>query len=550
MKKNSKIFWIGQIKKHIGIIIFLICASGAMTILKFISPVLIQRFLDAIASQSIKVQNLLSWVLMIFLSLLLERIISFLFNYFSGKVVITSINELKNHIHVALMKTSYISFQSVNNSVSNTIMNDVNGLMERGIAELIQMVLDIIVAIISIVFLMRLHYAFVLGCVFLAVIGVWISDGLNKRQHTFIEKAQFDEQRQTNYIMDFFDRPLFFKTHYKLSYATEKFRDIATTLLKSSLKRELNFRWVLVVTVSLNALMTAYIYGLGGYLFATNRLTIGGITLAVSLTRYISMPIQSSVHYYFSLKELGPRIRRINSLLDLEPEENENVSLQTNSILPKSIRFDNVALTYGEYKVFERISFTLVQGQHCILSGGSGTGKTSIFNLLLALTSPTAGEIYIQKHPYGTLPKETIRNFFSIATQEPFFFRGTILENLTVVNPHSTPHQIKRALFLSASDEFISNLPNGLNTVLETNALNISGGQRQRLSIARALLANRPYLLLDEATSALEPDLERKVLSRLLKDNKMTVILITHSHINHDLWPQTICLTANGIKDE
>ena len=168
------------------------------------------------------------------------------------------------------------------------------------------------------------------------------------------------------------------------------------------------------------------------------------------------------------------------------------------------------------------------KGQSLAITGASGIGKSTIMKLLLGVYPISSGELYLECNGNKIAVGENTRSLFSYVPQGNMLFSGTIKDNVTFVNTNATDEEIEFALKVSMADQFVSELPNGLQTVVGENGIGLSEGQVQRLAIARAVLCKAPIMLLDEATGSLDEQTEKQVISNLLSLKDTTIILVSH----------------------
>ncbi|MBG7609215.1 MAG: ATP-binding cassette domain-containing protein, partial [Verrucomicrobia bacterium] len=175
----------------------------------------------------------------------------------------------------------------------------------------------------------------------------------------------------------------------------------------------------------------------------------------------------------------------------------------------------------------KKISLTALPGQTLALVGTTGSGKSTVLNLLSRFYEPTSGKILLDGNPISEISKEWLRDQTGFVTQEPFLFNTTIRENLTLAKHEATDAQLWAVLEAANAAEFIRSLPEQLDTVAGERGIRFSGGEKQRISIARALLKNPPLLLLDEATSALDNTTEKLVQQALdrLRANRTSFVI-------------------------
>ena len=195
------------------------------------------------------------------------------------------------------------------------------------------------------------------------------------------------------------------------------------------------------------------------------------------------------------------------------------------------IEFENLTFAFNETrKVLENVNLDIKPGEKVALVGPSGAGKTTFVRLLLRLYSATSGKILIDGQDIAEVTQESLRKNISMVPQDPILFHRTLAENIAYGKRDATKQEIEKAASLAHCDEFIKDLPYGLETYVGERGIKLSGGERQRVAIARAIVKNAPILILDEATSSLDSNSEMLIQDALnnLMQNK-TVIVIAHS---------------------
>ena len=222
---------------------------------------------------------------------------------------------------------------------------------------------------------------------------------------------------------------------------------------------------------------------------------------------------------------------RVFDLLDQKSLINEEVNAQELSNPNSDILFDNVTLSYDGQKnsALKNISLEIPNGKITALVGPSGSGKSSILNLIPRFYDPKSGAILIGNQNIRHLTMQSLRSKIALVNQEPILFDMSIKDNILYGNPNASDQEIESASKSSASDEFITKLPEGYNTIVGEDGYSLSGGQKQRISLARAFLKDAPILLLDEATSSLDTESEHLVqeaINTLMKNR--TTLIIAH----------------------
>lgn len=277
-----------------------------------------------------------------------------------------------------------------------------------------------------------------------------------------------------------------------------------------------------------------------GYLFAMvlagvrvyqGIIDIGEMTAILQLVNQIQGPLSA-------LAGVLPRfygiIASAERLMELENYDDEldihseigDVNEYYNTL--KSIDFENITFKYNRDLIFDNASVKIEKGDFAAITGISGIGKSTLLKLLLGVIYPESGTISLNDGKFGRIVDKATRDLFSYVPQGNMLLSGTLYENITFMCEGKTEADIMRAIRISCSDEFVSELPDGLQTVIGERGMGLSEGQVQRIAIARAILYDAPILLLDEATSALDEATEERLLRNLRELDNRTCIIITH----------------------
>lgn len=269
--------------------------------------------------------------------------------------------------------------------------------------------------------------------------------------------------------------------------------------------------------------------------------------------------------FYLPLRLLGLRfhagmsgvsaVKRIFEILDIPPGAVQSSNIEFSNIEPSkvassNIEFSNVSFTYPTrtQPALQNVTFLIPSGKTTALVGASGAGKTTIANLLMRFIEPQSGKITVGDMPLNSIPPEAWRAQIGWVPQTPYLFSDTIETNLRLAKPNATESDLLRACERAGLLDFIRSLPNGLNTRIGERGARLSGGQAQRLALARAFLKDAPFLLLDEPTSSLDPALEAELQASVRElMHGRTVLVIAHRLATIYQADQIIVLQAGRV---
>lgn len=260
------------------------------------------------------------------------------------------------------------------------------------------------------------------------------------------------------------------------------------------------------------------------------HLTIGEMVLIIQLVVQARRPLFAMSFILTNIQNAEAGSKEFFEILDLKSAENYKSNEEFLKLKNPEIEFKNVSFNYEKSgNVLSEISFKIGDKETVALVGPSGAGKSTIINLILKFYNPSKGNIFLNDKNYKTLPHKFVRNNISLVFQQNELFSTTIRENIKYGKNKATDKEIWQALKLANAENFVKELPKGLDSEVGERGVRLSGGQKQRIQIARAILKNSPILILDEATSSLDAKSEKEVqeaLEHLIK-NKL-VIIIAH----------------------
>ena len=265
-------------------------------------------------------------------------------------------------------------------------------------------------------------------------------------------------------------------------------------------------------------------------------ITFGTLTAVTQLVNQLQSPfirISGIIPQYVAMTASAERLMELEALEPIEEASVEDPAIIHRDLA--AISGEHLHFAYDRDRVLDGASFRIPAGSFAVITGSSGIGKSTLLKLMLGIFRPESGNLYLECKDRKIPLVRGTRNLFAYVPQGNLLLSGTLRDNLTITRPDASAEEIAQAIYVSATDEFLPQLPLGLDTPLGEGGAGLSEGQSQRLAIARAILSGAPVILLDECTSALDGPTELKVLQRIHALPDRTCIAVTHRPAALDL---------------
>ncbi len=291
----------------------------------------------------------------------------------------------------------------------------------------------------------------------------------------------------------------------------------------------------------INNLSISLVMILGGILYMYSKngtvvegslffITLGGVAQFVQYSRKFAGPINEFANILSEFQSAFSAAERVFTILDDSPETEDKLNAIDTDNLDSHVEFNDVYFCYTpEKEILHGISFDAKEGKTIAVVGPTGAGKTTIISLLMRFYDVTGGNVTVDEIDVRDIKRKSLRNAYTMVLQDTWLFRGTIYENIAYGREGATLEEVKKVARAARIDSYIESLPDGYNTVLTDDGINISKGQRQLITIARAMLADSPMLILDEATSNVDSRTEIKIqqaMAELMRGR--TCFIIAH----------------------
>ena len=392
--------------------------------------------------------------------------------------------------------------------------------------------LTVNVFIVLFSFVLMFIYSWKLALIMLIVIPLYtvvyiITNKLNKKQERKLMEHAADLESQ---LVESLNSVRTIK-----QFGIEDFSNMKTEvrfigLLKTVLKSGKNSMFSTYSSESISKVFTVVLLWVGSYFVISNEITPGELLSFYAIIGYFMSPVSSLIGANKSIQNALIAADRLFEIMDLERESTENkVELKRENM--GDLKFENIRFAYGTRKeVFNDFSFRISKGKITAVIGESGSGKTTLASLLQKLYPLNAGKITINDLDINHFSYESLRTIVSTVPQQLNLFSGNIIDNIAVGDLQPDMDRIVSIVQQLGLVQFIEKLPNGFNTQIGENGTSLSGGEKQRIAIARAMYKNPEILIFDEATSSLDSESEQhvKAVIQNLKQQGKTILIIAH----------------------
>ena len=353
---------------------------------------------------------------------------------------------------------------------------------------------------------------------------------LGKRMGKVTTEAQEKSGDLNRYLIDLFKNHKIIKIFQRENFEKSRSEKFINDLKEKSAKIAAVYIRSAPIMEILTGIMIAALIFYSGKLIISGELAINNFFSFLAAMMLAYQPVKTLTKVNVAISQGFSAAERILPIIDIENEINLNEQGEKLTIEEGNIVLDNINFSYKsnpENKVLQNISVKFTGGKMTALVGHSGSGKSTLLNMIPRIYLPISGNIYFDNQDISKVNLMSLRNQISIVDQNTTLFDDTVFNNIKYARPDANKEDILEAAKLSMCDEFINNLENGFETMIGENGVKLSGGEKQRLSIARAFLKNSRIILLDEATSSLDSDTEEKIQKALdkLTINKTTIVI-------------------------
>ncbi len=480
-------------------------------------PVLTGQSVDlVIGAGNVDFGGILPIIIKMILAVVLSSVFTWVMNYSANKITFNSVRDIRSDFYKKLnsLPLSYIDSTSHGDIISR-ITVDTEQISDGMQQFLTQFLTGVITIIGTIAFMLSINFKIALVVIFITPLSLFAAAFITK-----ISRVQFTEQSKvrgelSSLIVEAVEGSKAIKAFSFEKRAEEKFTGINSRLFKCGVKSQFYSALANPTTRYINGLVYAFVGIIGALSIVngTSVMTVGSIASFLSYANQYTKPFNEITGVITELQSAFACARRVFAVMEETPEpSDENCMDITDS--DGSVEISNASFSYNKKIPFiENLNLYVKKGQRIAVVGPTGCGKTTLINLLMRFYDVTDGSICIdEKHiDIRSIKRDSLRKLYGMVLQDTWVFKGSVRENIAYGNPGASIDKIIEASKAVHAHGFIKKLPDGYDTILSKDGGNLSGGEKQLISIARIMLMNPPMLILDEATSNIDSRTEQRV---------------------------------------
>ncbi len=484
---------------------------------------------QGIASEGIDFSYILKILAFLSVLYILSSFFSYVQQYVMAGVAQKTVYKMRKDISEKLARLPLKFYDShAHGEILSRITNDVDNISNTLQQSITQLISSLVTLVGVIVMMLTISPIMTLITFVTLPLSFIITVAVAKKSQKYFAAQQKSLGQLNAHVEEMFSGHKIIKAYCREEKSLKEFEQINEELYSSSWKAQFISGIIMPLLSFVSNIGYVLICVVGGVLASAKKLEVGDIQAFIQYSRQFNQPITQTANIANILQSTVASAERVFEILD-EPEEesDENASDLINNVQGQ-VEFSNVTFGYSKDSVLIKdMNIRVEKGQTVAIVGPTGAGKTTLVNLLMRFYDISGGKITIDGQDIMSMKRNSVRSIFGMVLQDTWLFSGTIKENIAYSNKDATFEQIVKAAQTAYADHFIRTLPQGYDTLINEQANNISQGQKQLLTIARAVLADPKILILDEATSSVDTRTERliqKAMTELMKGRTNFVI--------------------------
>lgn len=521
-KTFKRVFMYFKKDKKITRLIFLLVIIDS--IISTIIPYTLGKVVDIINIDIYSKSIFLKGILILLLFYIIEFSVKLSKGIFTARLSQSIVREMRSNLFLKFRDLPITFFdKSPTGDIMSRVTNDVDNISTGISTSLIQLITGILNILLTFIMMFILSPILTFCSIVLIPLVMFLSNFIAKRTRVFFKQQQVELGKLNSHIEEMISNINVVKAFNYEKKSVGDFKEINDRLLSISLKSQIYTSLLMPIMNVISNIGFAIICIIGGVLASKDVITIGVIASFLSYVRQFTRPLNELANLFNTLLSAVAGCERVFEIMDEQEEAQINSSTKSdiynnknndlkNSFINGDIEFKNVSFSYDSKKnILSDINLKIKAGTSNAIIGETGSGKTTIINLITNFYQIEKGKILLGGNDIYSIDRNCLRNYFGVVPQESYIFNDTVMENIRYGNLIATDEQVISASKIANSHKFIIKMREGYETVLSDRGEDLSEGQKQLISIARAVLKNAPILILDEATSNIDIATEAKI---------------------------------------
>ena len=468
-------------------------------------------------------------ILILILLYIISSIFRFIQQYIMADVSQNIVYKMRQDINEKLSVLPLKFFDSkTHGEIMSRVTNDIDTISSTLQQSMTQLITSIFTILGVISMMISISFLLTLVTIIILPISFMITAYIAKTSQKNFAKQQKELGQLNGHVEEMFSGHKIVKVFGHEKKSIDQFNEVNERLYKAGWKAQFISGIIFPVMNFINNIGYVIVCVMGGIFVAKGNIKLGDVQAFIQYSRQFSQPIIQVANIANIIQSTIASAERVFEILDEEEEVSDLHDYKKIEFPKGEVKFHNVKFGYSEDTILmNNLNISVKSGQTIAIVGPTGAGKTTLVNLLMRFYEINDGKITIDGIDIRDLKRENLRNIFGMVLQDTWLFNGTIMENLAYGKINSKEEEIIAAAKAAHADHFIRALPDGYNTILNEDASNISQGEKQLLTIARAIVANPSILILDEATSSVDTRTElfiQKAMNDLMKGRTSFVI--------------------------